>query len=181
MSALHAQLMALEGGVEHAFLESWLGDAAVATATADGRLVDAEAIAWSAADGGGELSPQLWLGAARCSLWAGDPRRAADALHRFDGPMQHALTLSPVRDALTAAVGFALGQKGCDFDAVCEARRSLLHLGLRWPAALVAIDAAIVFGIEEPGVTDELADARAFLADVQSSPYLRIIDHLIRA
>jgi class 3 adenylate cyclase/tetratricopeptide (TPR) repeat protein len=178
VSVLREQLSALEPHVAVDEFASWLGPAGVAIATADGRLGDAEAAAWSCADADLGRLPTAWLSAARCSLWAGHPQQAEQALRQLDETTHATHLFLLVRDALAGSVDFALGHAGQQVSAVLEHRQTLLDLGLRWPAALVAIDAAIAFGTTHPEVSTELTHARSFFADASCLPYVTMIDGL---
>ncbi len=180
-STLHRRLTALEANVAPSFYASWLGEADVAIHTANGRLGEAESSAWSSARAADTLDPTEWLRAARCSLWVGRPRRAAQALQRFDDMVNGAHTTLLERDALAGSVGLALGRVGSHVGAVLRARQELLDLGLGWPAALIAIDAAIAVGAGHPSVTTELDQARAFFVETNCAPYVAIIDGLTSA
>jgi tetratricopeptide (TPR) repeat protein len=178
VSVLREQLSTLEPLVAVDAFASWLGQADVAIATAGGRLDDAESAAWSCAEADHGVLATPWLSAARCSLWAGHLERAEQALRQFDETRHAAHMVLLVRDALAGSVDFALGRAGLQPDAVLEHRQALLDLGLRWPAALVAIDAAIAFGTVHPEVNRELAHARLFFADGNCIPYVTMIDAL---
>ncbi len=178
VSVLYEQLLALEPHVDGDLFASWLGPAAVAIATAGGRLGDAESAAWSCAEADHGLMPAAWLSAARCSLWAGHPQRAKQALRQLDETTHATHMVLLGRDALAGSVDFVLGQAGSRVGAVLEHRHALLDLGLGWPAALVAIDAAIAFGPADPEVSTELADARSFFVAANCLPYVTMIDGL---
>lgn len=178
VSILREQLSALEPHVAVDEFASWLGPANVAIANAEGQLGDAETAAWSCAEADHGQSPAAWLSAARCSLWAGHPQQAEQALRQLDGTTHATHMFLLVRDALAGSVDFALGHAGSQVSAVLEHRHALLDLGFRWPAALVAIDAVVAFGIAHPGVRSELLHARSFFVEGNCLPYVTMIDGL---
>lgn len=181
VSEMYPRLTALESLVANSFYSAWLSEADVAIHTAAGRLRDAETAAWTGAEAGSTLEPSMWLRAARCSLWARRPHRAAAALQHFDETVKSAQMLLLERDALAGSIAYALGQTDPVLGAVLKSRHELLDLGLRWPAALTAIDAVTAFGANHPDLTTDIAHARAFFLETNCAPYVRIIDMLAAA
>jgi hypothetical protein len=142
------------------------------------RYDEAMRAGWALAEQGEGFYLAAWLFAARGSLWAGDPARARSALERMPEAGRTARVLQPQVAALDAAAAAALGEEGDHLGPFLAAHAAVAGLGLRWRAALAALDAALVFP-GEPAVRPLLAEARDLFAEVGAHPWRERAEQLL--
>jgi hypothetical protein len=108
--------------------------------------------------------------AGRAALWSGDPKRARDAIGRFEG--RHTPLLEAERVVMAAGLA-AIESRPADALPLCrEALRAWRDLGLAWDETLCELDMAIILDPADQEVRVAADSAREILTRRGAKPFL---------
>lgn len=143
---------------------------------ADGRLAEARRAALALARLSRLNAPAALPVAARTSAWTRDAAGLRDDLAAIQANGVRGSLVTIRRTAIGASLAALEGRADEGRRLFAEAQRGLLDAGVAFEAALVAIDAAVTLGPDDPAAVEAAGAARPILERLGARPFLAMLD-----
>ncbi|HEY6057413.1 MAG TPA: adenylate/guanylate cyclase domain-containing protein [Candidatus Limnocylindrales bacterium] len=123
--------------------------------------------------------PTPYAVAARAALWLGDRAAAQASLAAHEATGSHGPALDLERRSIRAGIAALEGRRSEAAAQLRDVQRGWLEAGCPWEAAMVALDAAELVGVDDAQSRVAAEDARETFASLGARPFLERIDALL--